>query len=230
MEPKENKCGYATSEQREVLLHLITLPVISGNFFLTGGTALAAFYISHRKSNDIDLFSTDPQDISQIDFKIKKKWPGEIVSINQSSHFLSLLFQNVKVDFVIDPVSKREKRPIVCFENGCSLQIDTLTNIISNKFCTLVSRTEPKDFVDFYFIFKKFPEIDRNVVFHDASLKDGVFDDPPSVAFQIETGLDFIKRNPDLFPEIISDFNREAFFLFYCKLVKWIYNQVIPGQ
>lgn len=230
MEPKENNNCYATSEQREVLLKLITLPEISNNFFLTGGTALSVFYLHHRKSNDIDLFSIDPQDISQIGFQIIRMWPGDIVTINQSSHFMSILFQNVKVDFVIDPVSKIENRPKYRFENGHSLQIDTLTNIVSNKFCTLVSRTEPKDFIDFFYIFREISEIDRNAVFQEAALKDGIFDDPPTVAFQIENSFEFLKRNPELLPDMISDFDSEIFIHFYMELAKWIYNRVLPDK
>ena len=32
---------------------------VGSRFFLTGGTALAAFYLHHRLSEDVDLFTTD---------------------------------------------------------------------------------------------------------------------------------------------------------------------------
>ncbi len=32
---------------------------VGTRFFLTGGTALAAFYLHHRLSGDVDLFTTD---------------------------------------------------------------------------------------------------------------------------------------------------------------------------
>lgn len=56
---KENKNCYATPEQREVLLHLLTHPSVEQNFFLTGGTALSVFYLNHRKSNDIEKKEND---------------------------------------------------------------------------------------------------------------------------------------------------------------------------
>ena len=49
---KENKNCYATPEQREVMLHLLTHPAVEENFFLTGGTALSVFYLNHRKSKE----------------------------------------------------------------------------------------------------------------------------------------------------------------------------------
>ena len=70
--PTENKNCYATPEQGEVLLQLLTHPEVEQNFFLTGGTALSVFYIKHRKSNDIDMFSIASPDLSEIDFLLKE--------------------------------------------------------------------------------------------------------------------------------------------------------------
>jgi predicted nucleotidyltransferase component of viral defense system len=44
----ENKNGYASGNQREVLIQLAQYPLIQENFFLTGGTALSVFYLGHR--------------------------------------------------------------------------------------------------------------------------------------------------------------------------------------
>jgi hypothetical protein len=51
MDPKENKQGYASEMQRNVLVSLLNNFLIQENFFLTGGTALSAFYLYHRLSN-----------------------------------------------------------------------------------------------------------------------------------------------------------------------------------
>ena len=32
------------------------------SFFLTGGSALGIFYLDHRRSYDLDLFTTEPQE------------------------------------------------------------------------------------------------------------------------------------------------------------------------
>jgi predicted nucleotidyltransferase component of viral defense system len=55
--PQENKNCYLSVVQREVLLQLLTEPTIEQCFFLTGGTALAVCYLSHRVSNNLDLFT-----------------------------------------------------------------------------------------------------------------------------------------------------------------------------
>lgn len=75
MEPlQENKASYASADQREVLLGLAEHSTIQGVFFLTGGTALSVFYLSHRVSDDIDLFSIEPIDLPELDFWIKTRW------------------------------------------------------------------------------------------------------------------------------------------------------------
>ncbi|MBI5613583.1 nucleotidyl transferase AbiEii/AbiGii toxin family protein [Candidatus Gottesmanbacteria bacterium] len=40
---------------------------IAQSFFLTGGTALSAFYFGHRESRDFDLFSMEEFSSSQIE-------------------------------------------------------------------------------------------------------------------------------------------------------------------
>lgn len=222
---KENKNCYATPEQREVMLHMLTHPAVEQNFFLTGGTALSVFYLNHRKSNDIDMFSIGSPDLSGIDFVLKRMWAKDYLMIRKSQDFLSVLIKDVKVEFVIDPLSITEKRPKILFENNHYLQLDTINNIVSNKLCTLVSRTEPKDFIDFYFILKEMPPYSIESVYRNAGLKDAIFEDLPTVAFQIENNLEFLKKKPELFPEMLLHFDQKNLLRFYEDIVNWIYQQ-----
>ena len=48
-----------TPFQKE-LLRVIGNSNLADNFYLTGGTALAAFYLQHRYSEDLDFFTADP--------------------------------------------------------------------------------------------------------------------------------------------------------------------------
>ena len=221
---KEHMNCYASPAQREVLTQLITHPDIEKNFFLTGGTALSVFYLHHRLSDDLDLFTKDFFNLAEIDFWIKKNWPKENVSIKEASHFLSLLIKNVKVDFVIDTLSIDEERERYMFENGRYLFVDTISNIVSNKFCTVVSRTEPKDYMDFYMILKSFPTIKLNDIYRKSRLKDAIFDDPPTAAFQLETGITFIKENPVIMPKVLQQIDMPDFYEFYRKVSKWLYE------
>jgi len=221
---KENINCYATHAQKEVLTQLITYPDIEKNFFLTGGTALSVFYLHHRLSDDLDLFTKDFSNLAEVAFWIRTNWPKESVTIKEARQFLSLLIKDVKVDFVIDTLSSDEERERYVFNNGHYLSVDTISNIASNKFCTVVSRTEPKDYIDFYMILKSFPTININDIYQGSRLKDAIFDDPPTAAFQMETGVAFIKKNPAILPKMLKQIDMSDFFEFYSKTSMWLYR------
>lgn len=45
---------------------------LTGRFYLTGGTALAAYYLKHRYSEDLDFFSEDNVDPMAINVFLKE--------------------------------------------------------------------------------------------------------------------------------------------------------------
>jgi len=56
-----------SDNQRRVLDTLSIERAVCEHFYLTGGTALAEFYLEHRFSEDLDFFSErefDPQSVS----------------------------------------------------------------------------------------------------------------------------------------------------------------------
>lgn len=226
MYPVEVRKCYAMQAQREVLLDLISNPVVEESFFLTGGTTLSVFYLHHRLSDDLDFFALNSVDMAEIDFWVRRMWPQESAKIKEGPNFLSFLIKETKVDFVVDPLSSKEGREGLLFENGHRLFVDTIDNISSNKFCTVVSRVEPKDFIDLYFIQKIVPEFDIEHVYADAREKEVLFDDPPTAAYQLEEGLAFLMENQEIFPKVLRDFNIADLIEFYRGVINWLYHKV----
>ncbi|HPW17457.1 MAG TPA: nucleotidyl transferase AbiEii/AbiGii toxin family protein [Candidatus Aminicenantes bacterium] len=222
---KEDKASYASARHREVLLGLLAHPEIERSFFLTGGTALSVFYLQHRLSDGLDLFTLEPVSLSELDPWVRARWKGSCSKIKEGPDFLSFLIDETKVEFVRDPLSNGDERPRAEFENGRRLKVDNLRNIVSNKLGAMVSRQEPKDFADFYFIAELDPGLDRERVWRDARRKDAIFDDPPTAAFQLEEGLALIREKPDLLPVIRKAFDRKAFFDYFSGLAEWIYRK-----
>jgi predicted nucleotidyltransferase component of viral defense system len=225
---KEDKGFYASPRHRAVLMGLLAHPAIEESFFLTGGTALSVFYLHHRVSDDLDLFTLAPASLSELDFWIRAQWKGSSSKIREGPNFLSFLLDETKVEFVHDPLSNEDERPDVEIEDGKRLRIDNLRNIVSNKLGAMVSRQEPKDFLDFYFIAKLNPGLDMEKTWQDARLKDAIFDDPPTAAFQLEEGLALILEKPDLLPEVRMDFDRKEFLDYFTDLAGWIYGKHKP--
>jgi len=229
LRPKEDRTCYASSEQRTVLLELAKDKVLDSGFFLTGGTALAAFYLHHRSSNYLDFFTKQQVDLGEVDFAIKTLWPQNYRKIKDSQTFLSILIRDVKVDFVLDPLSNQEARPLYELEPNLSLQVDSISNIFSNKLTAMASRTEPKDFVDFYYLCKSLKVSSSEAVYREALKKDAIFDDPPTVAYQIEQGLHFLLDHLNMLPVLKVQFDQAAFAEFYHALVSWIYGKTTPN-
>ena len=61
---------------QEEMLKIFGSTQESNLFHLTGGTALAAFYLRHRLSKDLDFFTAEEEAIAEPKPKKKKKQSG----------------------------------------------------------------------------------------------------------------------------------------------------------
>jgi hypothetical protein len=224
VQPSEDPSCYASVAQRSLLVRLAEHPLICEHFFLTGGTALSALYLHHRTSEDLDLFALRPVDLSEISFWIRTVWQSNHAIVRATTHFLSMLIENVRVDIVIDPLSEEGGRERVRLGEA-SLMIDSLSNIGANKLCTLVSTTEPKDFVDFYFLLREAPQLAIESLLEAARKREALFDDPPTAAYQLEEGLRFLRDHTALIPELAKPLGHQEMFDFYEALAKNLYQK-----
>ena len=78
-----------TSEQLKFLELIRNEKQITKRFYLTGGTALAEFYLKHRLSEDIDLFTEDEEvDQKLVDAFLRKiSSKLSVVKIKKSQFF-----------------------------------------------------------------------------------------------------------------------------------------------
>lgn len=129
------------------------------NFYLTGGTALAEFYLSHRLSEDIDLFSEHQEvDPDATDVFLRKISPKLNIRHIQRSQFLGLFTyilafddkDKLKVDFNYYPFPRIEEGKLYK-----KLEIDSIHDIAINKIHTLFMRSRARDYVDLYCILTK---------------------------------------------------------------------------
>jgi predicted nucleotidyltransferase component of viral defense system len=125
------------------------------DFFLTGGTALAAFHLYHRLSLDLDLFTLDDlalQEASVLVPQLAVDLGCRIGRARRTEHFCQFLLeaetgQPLQVDLVRDFGPQYGQR-----RKEGDIVIDSIENIGANKLTAILSRTEPKDFSDLYFI------------------------------------------------------------------------------
>jgi predicted nucleotidyltransferase component of viral defense system len=126
-------------------------------FYLSGGTALAAFYLQHRYSEDLDFFSESEFDVLGIHVflkSIKKELGIEKVDFQQSYNrnlfFLHVDGEILKTEFTYFPFPRIEKG-----QKEYGIEIDSLLDIASNKLFTIYQRTKARDYIDLYVICKE---------------------------------------------------------------------------
>lgn len=128
------------------------------NFYLTGGTALSAYYLKHRYSEDLDFFTCRPVDILAINVFLKKiKSLAGISKIdfeqsfNRNIFFLHVKKDVLKAEFTYFPFEQIEP-PI----HRDGIAIDSIVDIAVNKAFTILQNPRSRDFIDLYFILKKY--------------------------------------------------------------------------
>lgn len=148
-----------SQNQQDVLSALGDESLIRDSFYLTGGTALAEYYLHHRLSEDLDFFTEQEVDSPSI-FSVLKKIQKQVrilsidyqQSFNRNLFFLQMKDDVIKTEFTYFPFPRIE--PSVAKK---SISIDSLLDIAVNKLFTIYQKPRSRDFIDLYCILKKQP-------------------------------------------------------------------------
>jgi predicted nucleotidyltransferase component of viral defense system len=119
-------------------------------FRLSGGTALSAFYLEHRFSEDLDFLSKENVPLTVLESFLKS------ISIVEDIFFTKLFDRNIfnlkikdksflKVEFTATSLINLEDNVLIDH-----LIVDSFLDIIVNKLCAIADRYEAKDYVDVY--------------------------------------------------------------------------------
>src|SRR3989344_6225174 len=152
------KSEILTKNQEKFLDLVSQTDYLRKNFYFTGGTPLSAFYLFHRLSEDIDLFSEKEINILPIRAfigKVQKELRLIKIDYRQflGLHTFQLFFSEkeiLKVDFNYYPFPRIEKG--TKYKN---IEIDSLFDIGVNKVQTISMKPRARDFIDIYFIIKE---------------------------------------------------------------------------
>lgn len=119
-------------------------------FFLSGGAALVGFYLGHRTTRDLDLFTLENE--IEIGFRlvnaVAKELKASVESIQTAPDFRRLLVKRKTEAIVVDLVREyvfqiQTEKSVI---NG--IRVDSPEEIMANKLCALLSRSEIRDLVD----------------------------------------------------------------------------------
>jgi len=150
-----------TSLQRNFIDLLAKNGSFKNRFYLTGGTALAAYYLHHRYSEDLDFFSLSQVNILELDVFLKEiktrlrvKKSDFQQSFNRNIFFLHTIKEVLKVEFTYYPFEPIEK-----LNQKDGILIDSIVDIAVNKTFTIFQNPRARDFIDLYCILKKYKKL-----------------------------------------------------------------------
>ncbi|MBI5479160.1 MAG: nucleotidyl transferase AbiEii/AbiGii toxin family protein [Deltaproteobacteria bacterium] len=145
-----------TEAQRRFLTTAAGVETVRDSFYLSGGTALAAYFLGHRLSEDLDLLTATPRAVGPALAALAAPLAAagfEVETVRSFPTFAELRVtegdEAARIDLAEDtpfrlaPVSPGRAE---------GLDLDSLEDLAANKIAALFDRAEPKDFVDVYFL------------------------------------------------------------------------------
>ncbi len=125
---------------------------VSEGFFLTGGAALAGFYLGHRETHDLDFFTTGGDlEVGVRTLRFAAAQLGaDCVETRTSPDYRRLLVSGRGESLIVDLVF--ERAPQIHTEKTVigAIRVDPVDEIFANKLCALLGRAEIRDLVDLF--------------------------------------------------------------------------------
>lgn len=150
------------SDFQSQAIELFKKTLLAKQFYLAGGTALAEFYLQHRKSEDLDFFTREElnlESLKRFSQKIQTVFKLDKIEFQHGFGLYTFFFYprgevaKYKIDFgqypfeLIKPVKKIQ-----------GLMVEDLLDIAVDKIHTISIHPRSRDFVDLYFILMKKPQ------------------------------------------------------------------------
>jgi hypothetical protein len=152
------------SDFQKAFLQLFASQPDQERFYLTGGTALAEYYLGHRLSYDLDLFTSEADLILPFSYRVEQAAQNAGLQVNIVRRFASFVeFEirqgdnTLKIDLALD--SPFRFAPVELGDAG--VMVNDFQDIRTDKTLAFFGRAEPRDAVDLYFLLQntKFEEL-----------------------------------------------------------------------
>lgn len=158
---------------------LVVLAGASPGWVLTGESALGGFHTRQRSTPDLDLFWRSRSEIQGARGPVlaaleAAKLQAEVLQSSPACLRLRVTDrgESVVVDLVADPVAAIEPAMSVTLD-AVVLRVDTRHEILVNKLCALVQRSELRDLIDTLALLEGGCDLERGL--KDAPRKDAGF-------------------------------------------------------
>ena len=154
-------------------------------YFLTGGGALAGFYLGHRTTEDLDLFcpAVESMDLSvQRLRRVAAAIGATVEAVQEAPEFRRFAVARGDHTTLVDLVIDRAPQLVSVKEQVGAVRLDSLREIAANKITALLGRTAPRDLVDLFALLDRGQRLED--VLADARTKDAAAD-PGTLAWAL---------------------------------------------
>lgn len=212
-----------TEPQRRLIATASEAQLIKDQFWLAGGTALAEFYLKHRKSRDLDFFTDSKDDFKTAvrEFESAAQTKGIELDVDKKTETFArytgtINDEPVRVEFCVDAPYRFQ--PTVDSEYG--IKIENSIDIACNKLSALYDRFEIRDYVDVYFIHKEMHSLDELIPWAKQK-HGGMVNQYLALAFnRIKDVKDDFPMFPDTLKPLDKKDMRETFLRYAARLIQ----------
>ncbi len=210
-----------TKNQRNAI-DIISTSKLASQFYFSGGTALASAYLQHRRSEDLDFFSVEEFDPTDISLYLSSKQKQlqytdlEIQNVfNRNIFFLKYPDESLKLEFTYYPFEQLELGQLYG-----QLRVDSIRDIAANKLFTLYQRPRSRDYIDLYYILQTTP-LDIKKLYFDSKIKFDWHIDP------LQLGANFLRFDPSDMNMLSGELEVSAVESFYKKLADDLKSSIL---
>lgn len=146
---------------------------------LTGGAALAGVHLGHRVTRDLDLFWHGSGQLGDLPRAVQERLRSaglEVTVLQSAPSFQRLQASDGNTSCVVDLVADETpvvEPPEIVVAGNTTFTVDTRHEILVNKLCALLSRSELRDLQDVKALVEAGTDLDRALA--DAPRKDAGF-------------------------------------------------------
>lgn len=206
-----------TSTQKKFISLFAKDKYLNKRLYLTGGTALAAYYLNHRYSEDLDFFSLNKIELIAINTFFREAKSALHIkkidyqqSFNRNIFFLHTKNEILKTEFTYFPF-EQIMRPV--HKDG--ILIDSISDIATNKVFTILQNPRARDFIDLYLILQCYKNISFSSLLKSARIKFDTQIDP------IQLGSQLVKaRDISDLPRMIRKIDNRKWRTFFLNKAK----------
>ncbi len=177
-------------------------------FRFTGGTALSAFFLEHRLSEDLDFFSSEKISIHLCQQFLSGLDSASVITATRKFDRNIFVLKHkdgtvLKVEFTYYPLQNIE---VTWDLHG--LRVDGFLDILVNKLCAIADRVEVKDYVDVYCALGRSDlSLERLIELAERKCEiKGLRHIMKNRLLQLPEGIDLLELQVDIKPQEIESF------------------------